>query len=88
MLQGASFVLESIPEDLQLKKLLWKEIDTLIATGDNDIILASTTSSILPSKLSEQLIHKENFVVAHPVSVPLLAHAANLGNLPNSLHAD
>ncbi len=64
-----SYVQESITEDLELKKPLWKKIDAVIQGKDRDVILASSTTAIIPSKLSEDLQHREKFIVAHPVGL-------------------
>ena len=54
-----------MPENLELKIKVWTGIDRLV---DNDkVILATSTSCILPSKICETLQHREQFIVAHPV---------------------
>ncbi len=61
------YVQECVPEQLELKRSVWAQIDALLA-DDCDAILASSTSCIVPSKISDTLKHRDNFIVAHPVS--------------------
>ena len=63
--QDAVYVQECVPENLDLKRKVWTEIGGF-ATRD-DAILASSTSCIVPSKISEQINRREQFIVAHPV---------------------
>ncbi|XP_071528541.1 lambda-crystallin-like [Panulirus ornatus] len=65
--EGAKLVQESVFEDEELKKEVLSEIDQL---ADPDTILSSSTSCIVPSKLSAHLTHKANFIVCHPVNPP------------------
>ncbi|KAK7489338.1 hypothetical protein BaRGS_00019446 [Batillaria attramentaria] len=61
---------ECVPEDKELKRSVWKEIDDIIES--RDVVLASSTSTIVPSLLSDHLKHKERFMVAHPANPPFL----------------
>ena len=64
---------ECVPEDRTLKRDVWKTIDDAISS--DDIILASSTSAIVPSLLSDHLKRKDRFMVAHPVSASRHIHA-------------
>lgn len=64
-LSQAKYVQECVFENLEVKQNIFKQLDTLVT---DDVILASSTSCILPSLISENLKHKSNFIVAHPVS--------------------
>jgi len=63
----AKHIQECIPENLELKIKVFKELDAL--AGPNTV-LCSSTSCIVPSKFTEDLAHKTNCVVAHPVNPP------------------
>jgi carnitine 3-dehydrogenase len=61
--ERAEFVVESVPERLDLKHATLTAID--IAT-DPSAIIASSTSGFRPSVLAEPLAHPERLVVGHP----------------------
>ena len=71
--EGADFVIESIAEDIELKRQVWAKIEKL--TGP-ETIFATNTSGLSPTAIQESLVRKENFVVAHfwnpPHLVPLV----------------
>jgi len=66
-LEGAFFVQECVPEQLELKKKIYGTLDELAAPGT---ILCSSTSCIVPSKFTEELKNRECCIVAHPVNPP------------------
>lgn len=59
---GANLILEAISEHLELKQTLYREIN---AHADAEAILASNTSSFVPSSLAEASGRPERFLVAH-----------------------
>lgn len=60
--QGATFVIEAVPENIQLKIDLFKRLDTLCAP---DVILASNTSGLSPTEIASETAHPERTVVTH-----------------------
>ncbi|MGI3900357.1 MAG: carnitine 3-dehydrogenase [Janthinobacterium lividum] len=60
---GASFVVESLPEVEALKIRVLGEIDT--AAGP-EVVIASSTSGLLPTRLAAGMAHPERLVVGHP----------------------
>jgi carnitine 3-dehydrogenase len=61
--RGAGFVQESVPEREELKR------DLLAAAGavtPPDVVIASSTSGLLPSRLQDGVPHPERVVVGHP----------------------
>ena len=55
---------ECVPENVELKRKVFQQMDDLIG---NDVILASSSSCIVPSKFTSELKHKEQCIVSHPV---------------------
>ncbi|MDE1182008.1 3-hydroxyacyl-CoA dehydrogenase family protein [Paraburkholderia sp.] len=72
-MSSAQFVIEAIPEVLELKHRLYAELTALLA---DDAILASNTSGFPPDQLVGPLRAKERFVIAHfwnpPHMIPLV----------------
>ncbi len=60
---GASWIQESVPERLDIKHAVFKEIEA--AAADNAII-GSSTSGFMPSELKTVLAKPERLFVAHP----------------------
>lgn len=83
-IQGADWVQESAPERLAIKQALYEAIEPHLAEG---AILASSTSSILPSKLQALCRHPGRLIVAHPFNpvylVPLVEIEATEANPPD-----
>jgi 3-hydroxybutyryl-CoA dehydrogenase len=71
-LAAASFAVEAVPEQLDIKLRVLKEADAVLRPG---VILASNTSSISITQLAAQTTRPENFIGMHfmnPVPVMLL----------------
>lgn len=68
-LSSCNLVIESITEDLHLKRDLYKRLEVIIS---KDCIIASNTSSIAPKQLFKKALHKDRCVGLHfffPVAV-------------------
>jgi 3-hydroxyacyl-CoA dehydrogenase len=82
-LDGASFVLESAPERLDLKIDLLAEMDRHCPV---DVVIATSTSSLLLSDMTARCAHKDRFIVAHPFNPPHLMPLVELfGTSPSVL---
>jgi carnitine 3-dehydrogenase len=61
--EGADFIQESLPEQEALKISLLARADKV---APPDVVIASSTSGLLPSRLQSGLAHPERFVIGHP----------------------
>jgi 3-hydroxybutyryl-CoA dehydrogenase len=72
-LSRAEFIIEAVPEILEIKQALYRDLEGMV---DKGVIIASNTSGFMPSKLSEPLAHPDRFIVAHfwnpPHAIPLV----------------
>ncbi len=59
----ADFIQESIPEVLELKTQMHADIDRYAAS---EVIIASSSSGLLPSQFQSQAQHPQRIVVGHP----------------------
>jgi carnitine 3-dehydrogenase len=60
---GADFIQESLPEIEALKQRVLREIE---AAARPDVVIGSSTSGLLPTRLQAALVHPGRFVVGHP----------------------
>lgn len=60
---GAQFVQESGPERIELKKQL---IETACAVTPREVVVASSTSGLLPSEMQKNARHPQRVLVGHP----------------------
>ena len=79
----ADIVIESIYEDINLKRSLFQKLDTLSRA---DAILASNTSSFLPSKLAEVTKHPERVLNVHYLNPPHIAPFVEVVPSPLTLY--
>ncbi len=61
--ERAEFVQESVPEALALKRAVHEAIDEVAPA---DVVIASSTSGLLPTEMQSSLRHPERLVVGHP----------------------
>ncbi|MBX6424958.1 MAG: 3-hydroxyacyl-CoA dehydrogenase [Variibacter sp.] len=76
---GADHVQENAPERLDVKKALFTELDRLARP---DAVLASSSSAILPSLISEHLAGRHRVCVCHPINPPHLVPAVEVVPAP------
>jgi L-gulonate 3-dehydrogenase len=68
-LDGATYVQESTPERVEVKREVFSELDRLAAP---DAVLASSTTGIPPSSFTEHLAGRQRCLVAHPINPPFV----------------
>jgi 3-hydroxyacyl-CoA dehydrogenase len=68
-LEGAEFVIEAVPEKVDLKQQVYAEYEKHVGP---DVILASNTSGIPATKIAENLANPERVVVMHWSNPPHL----------------
>ncbi len=78
-LSGASHVQECVPEDLDLKRALFAELDALAA---DDAVLASSSSAITASEIAVGLAGAARCLVAHPGNPPFLIRVIEIVPAP------
>jgi carnitine 3-dehydrogenase len=61
--QNAQLIIESVPERLDIKHLVYAEIEKFATTS---ALIASSTSGIMPSDLQANMQNPERLLVAHP----------------------
>lgn len=74
-LDGAVHVQENTPENVEIKREVFRELERL---APRDAVLASSTSAILPSAFSEHLETRGRCLVAHPINPPYLVPAVEV----------
>ncbi|MBT2581594.1 3-hydroxyacyl-CoA dehydrogenase NAD-binding domain-containing protein [Planococcus sp. ISL-109] len=60
--KGADFIIEAVPENMELKHKVYRQLENLIRA---DIVIASNSSGLMPTALAEQMDHPERFVLTH-----------------------
>lgn len=83
MARGADFVQEAAPEREDLKIRLFREID---AAARSDVIIASSSSGFLPSRLQSECRRPERVLIGHPFNpvyiLPLVETVAGARTSP------
>ena len=62
-LEKTTFVQENAPEDEKIKKEIIQKVDLLV---NKNVIIASSSSGLLPSKIQLKCIHPERVLIGHP----------------------
>jgi carnitine 3-dehydrogenase len=68
-MQGAQFVQESGPERLEVKQALFEQISRALPP---DAIIASSSSTFMPTEMQARCIHPERMLLGHPFNPPHL----------------
>lgn len=84
--RAADFIQESAPERLELKQTLLAKIDSY---APPEVIVASSTSGLLPTDLQSRCRHPERLVVGHPFNpvylLPLVEVLGGAGTSTESI---
>ena len=78
-LAGVDHVQENTPEDIETKKRVFAELDR---AAPPNVVLASSTSALLPSRFTEQLAGRQRCLVVHPINPPYLIPAVEIVPAP------
>jgi 3-hydroxyacyl-CoA dehydrogenase len=78
-LAGAVHVQECAPEDVEVKRKLFAELD---AAALADVVLASSSTAIMPSRFTGDIAGRARCVVAHPINPPYLVPAVEIVPAP------
>jgi 3-hydroxyacyl-CoA dehydrogenase len=76
---GVEWVQENLPEQLEVKRDVFRALDTLAPA---DAVLASSTSAIPASQFTEALAGRARCLVAHPVNPPHLVPVVEICGAP------
>ena len=84
--KGADFVQESSPEDEPLKRSLLAQIDRVARAG---VVIASSSSGLLPSRIQARCRHPERVLIGHPFNpvylLPLVEVVAGERTRPSAV---
>ena len=88
MARQADFIQENIPEQLELKQRVLADVSR---TARPDVIIASSTSGLMPTDLQKLMTAPERFLVGHPFNpvylLPLVELVAGQQTAPASIEA-
>ncbi|KAM8854971.1 lambda-crystallin homolog isoform 3-T3 [Spinachia spinachia] len=83
-LQGAFFVQECVFEQLQVKQDVFRDIERLVG---EDVVLSSSTSCLVPSKVFSTVQNRSRCLVSHPVNPPYYVRLVELVPHPDTAAA-
>ncbi len=88
MAAQADFIQENIPEQLELKQRMLAEVSR---HAPADVVIASSTSGLMPSDLQRDMVAPERFCVAHPFNpvylLPLVELVGGGKTVPATIEA-
>jgi carnitine 3-dehydrogenase len=88
MAAQADLIQENVPEQLALKQKLLAEVSRHAAA---DVIIASSTSGLMPTELQRDMVSPERFCVAHPFNpvylLPLVELVSGARTTPATIEA-
>ena len=88
MARGVDFIQENIPEQLELKQRVLAQASR---AAPADVVIASSTSGLMPSDLQREMTAPERFLVAHPFNpvylLPLVELVGGKHTSPAALDA-
>jgi carnitine 3-dehydrogenase len=88
MAERADFIQENIPEQLPLKQRMLAQVSRHAGA---DVIIASSTSGLMPTDLQRDMVAPERFLVAHPFNpvylLPLVELVGGEKTLPATIEA-
>jgi carnitine 3-dehydrogenase len=88
MAKAADYIQENIPEQLALKQRMLAEVSRHAAP---DVIIASSTSGLMPTDLQRDMVAPERFLVAHPFNpvylLPLVELVPGKKTSPEAIEA-
>jgi carnitine 3-dehydrogenase len=86
--RASDFIQENAPEREELKQGLFAEIDS---AARPEVIIASSTSGLLPTRLQERMTHPGRLVVGHPFNpvylLPLVELVGGAKTSPEAIQA-
>ena len=72
---GADYVQECVVEDIEVKRALFAELDSITAP---DVVLASSTSTIMASLFAADVPGRQRCLVVHPANPPYFLRVAEI----------
>ncbi|MBV8805574.1 MAG: thioesterase family protein, partial [Sinobacteraceae bacterium] len=88
MARQADFIQENIPEQLELKQRVLADVSRVAPA---DVVIASSTSGLMPSDLQKSMVAPERFLVAHPFNpvylLPLVELVGGERTSPQTIEA-